>query len=113
MLASRPAVPHPLGLQNQGNTCFGNALLQCLLQTHPLTAYLLSGVHGYSCTKPDPKAFCLLCEMEGLVQAAAQAAPGSTLAPRILSAKNVRKIAPTLTPGRQVRLQMRLLSCSQ
>ena len=40
MLAPKPAVPMPVGLQNLGNTCFGNALLQCLLQTHPLTAYL-------------------------------------------------------------------------
>lgn len=30
----------PLGLQNCGNTCFANALLQCLLHTQPFIAYL-------------------------------------------------------------------------
>ncbi len=33
-------VAPPVGLANCGNTCFANALLQCMLGTQPLAAYL-------------------------------------------------------------------------
>ena len=37
------------GLMNCGNTCFLNAVMQCLIHTPPLTNYLLSGDHFAKC----------------------------------------------------------------
>eukprot|EP00850_Spirogloea_muscicola_P026212 SM006095S19559 [mRNA] locus=s6095:214:712:+ [translate_table: standard] len=39
----------PCGLANAGNSCFANAVLQCLTYTRPLAAYLLRGDHGRRC----------------------------------------------------------------
>ncbi|KAF9620726.1 hypothetical protein IFM89_014247 [Coptis chinensis] len=48
----------PCGLTNCGNSCYANAVLQCLAFTRPLTAYLLKG---------PKKEWCFMCEFEGLV----------------------------------------------
>ena len=37
------------GLQNLGNTCYLNSVLQCLTYTEPFAAYLQSGKHKSSC----------------------------------------------------------------
>ena len=37
------------GLNNMGNTCFLNSVLQCLTYTPPLYNYLMSGDHKQSC----------------------------------------------------------------
>ncbi|KAL9682843.1 hypothetical protein QQ045_014653 [Rhodiola kirilowii] len=54
----------PCGLVNCGNSCYANAVLQCLSFTPPLTAYLLQGLHSKSCTKRD---WCFTCEFENLI----------------------------------------------
>ncbi|KAA8538172.1 hypothetical protein F0562_027780 [Nyssa sinensis] len=54
----------PCGLINCGNSCYANAVLQCLAFTPPLTAYLLEGLHSKLCKK---KEWCFTCEFESLI----------------------------------------------
>ncbi|THU66695.1 hypothetical protein C4D60_Mb05t16900 [Musa balbisiana] len=42
-------VLRPSGLINCHNSCYANAVLQCLAFTPPLTAYLLQGLHSKTC----------------------------------------------------------------
>ncbi|PPS18830.1 hypothetical protein GOBAR_AA01744 [Gossypium barbadense] len=39
----------PFGLNNCGNSCYANAVLQCLAFTQPLTSYLVKGLHSKAC----------------------------------------------------------------
>ncbi|XP_071717550.1 ubiquitin carboxyl-terminal hydrolase 17-like [Rutidosis leptorrhynchoides] len=57
----------PCGLRNCGNSCYANAVLQCLIYTPPLTAYLLEGIHSKTC---DKRGWCFTCELQGLVMKA-------------------------------------------
>ncbi|KAH0681635.1 hypothetical protein KY284_022720 [Solanum tuberosum] len=54
----------PFGLVNCGNSCYANAVLQCLAFTPPLTSYFLQGLHSKTCEK---KGWCFTCEFESLV----------------------------------------------
>ncbi|XWS23974.1 hypothetical protein CRYUN_Cryun28dG0061600 [Craigia yunnanensis] len=54
----------PCGLVNCGNSCYANAVLQCLTFTPPLTAYFLQGLHSKACAK---KEWCFTCEFENLI----------------------------------------------
>ncbi|KAG9450807.1 hypothetical protein H6P81_010772 [Aristolochia fimbriata] len=54
----------PCGLINCGNSCYANAVLQCLAFTRPITAYLLQGIHSRTCPK---KEWCYTCEFESLL----------------------------------------------
>lgn len=54
----------PCGLINCGNSCYANAVLQCLMFTRPIAAYLLQGSHSKNCRKSD---WCFMCELENLV----------------------------------------------
>ncbi|XVF64882.1 hypothetical protein PTKIN_Ptkin09bG0202500 [Pterospermum kingtungense] len=54
----------PCGLVNCGNSCYANAVLQCLTFTPPLTAYFLQGHHSKACAK---KEWCFTCEFENLI----------------------------------------------
>ncbi|KAL6552136.1 hypothetical protein OROGR_008290 [Orobanche gracilis] len=56
---------HPFGLVNCGNSCYANAVLQCLTFTRPIASYLLHGLHSKTCRKRD---LCLICKFEHLIQ---------------------------------------------
>ncbi|CAI9088940.1 OLC1v1023401C1 [Oldenlandia corymbosa var. corymbosa] len=71
----------PRGLVNCGNSCYANAVLQCLSCTKPLTVFLLRRSHSRSCCARD---WCLMCELEQHVMMLREG--GGPLSPsRILS----------------------------
>ncbi|XP_021274587.1 ubiquitin carboxyl-terminal hydrolase 17 [Herrania umbratica] len=85
----------PFGLNNCGNSCYANAVLQCLAFTRPLTSYLVRGLHSRACRK---KEWCFICEFECLILKAKEGE--SALSPiRILS--KIQKIGSHLGPGKE------------
>ncbi|XP_059459905.1 ubiquitin carboxyl-terminal hydrolase 16 [Corylus avellana] len=54
----------PCGLINSGNSCYANAVLQCLAFTPPLNSYFLQGIHSRACVNKEA---CFICEFESLI----------------------------------------------
>ncbi|KAK4352327.1 hypothetical protein RND71_027845 [Anisodus tanguticus] len=85
----------PFGLVNCGNSCYANAVLQCLPFTPPLTSYFLQGLHSKTCEK---KGWCFMCEFESLVLKAKDG--NSPLSPsNIIS--HLESIGSSLCNGRE------------
>ncbi|CAL5044168.1 unnamed protein product [Urochloa decumbens] len=84
------------GLQNLGNTCYLNSVLQCLTYTEPFAAYLQSGKHKSSCRTSG---FCALCALQNHVRAALQST-GKIVTPSTI-VKNLRCISRSFRNSRQ------------
>ncbi|GMH10708.1 hypothetical protein Nepgr_012549 [Nepenthes gracilis] len=63
-----PGFP-PCGLLNCGNSCFANVVLQCLVHTRPLLAYLLEKGHRRGCRRNE---WCFFCELQTHAERASQ-----------------------------------------
>ncbi|CAK7351685.1 unnamed protein product [Dovyalis caffra] len=85
----------PRGLVNCGNSCYANAVLQCLSCTKPLIIFLLRRSHSRACCGKD---WCLMCELEQHVMMLREC--GGPLSPsRILL--HMRKINCQIGDGSQ------------
>ncbi|XP_022717431.1 ubiquitin carboxyl-terminal hydrolase 15-like isoform X2 [Durio zibethinus] len=85
----------PRGLLNCGNSCYANAVLQCLTCTKPLSIYLLHRSHSRACYGKD---WCLMCELEHHVMLLRESG-GPLSSSRILS--HIRSINCQMGDGSQ------------
>lgn len=84
------------GLENLGNTCYLNSVLQCLTYTEPFAAYLQSGKHKSTCRAAG---FCAMCALQNHVMDALKST-GKILRPFHL-VRNLRCISRNFRNSRQ------------
>ena len=84
------------GIQNMGNTCFMNSVLQCLTYTAPFANYILDGEHKSKCRQVG---FCAFCEIGNHIMRALNGQE-NVIRPMVIL-KNLRFIAKQMSWGKQ------------
>lgn len=87
------------GLQNGGNTCYLNSVLQVLTYTPPFASYLVSDEHVRSCLHRGGNNWCLICAMRAHVLEV-MSTRGNRVHPRHIL-QRLRFISKDLRVGRQ------------
>lgn len=82
------------GLNNMGNTCFLNSVLQCIIYTLPIQNYLLHSEHVSKCKS---KTVCFFCELVLIVKALQER---NSIAPHGII-RNIKLISKHIRIGRQ------------
>jgi ubiquitin C-terminal hydrolase len=94
LMIKKPNFTNPCGLNNLGNTCFLNSVLQCILHTNPLRNYI-SQDHMKQC---KIKGICYICELGRLINFSNQGR--NSITPSNIT-QNIKGISPHLRVGRQ------------
>ncbi|PRP84401.1 peptidase C19 family protein [Planoprotostelium fungivorum] len=85
------------GLDNMGNTCFLNSVIQCLTYTPPLANFLMSRKHSQSC---KINGFCMFCVLEKHIIRVFQNTKQSSITPQSI-VTNLRSLSKQFKLGRQ------------
>ena len=84
------------GIQNMGNTCFMNSVLQCLTYSAPFANFILSGEHKSKCRQVG---FCAFCEIGNHITRALTGHE-NVIRPMVIL-RNLRYIAKDMSWGKQ------------